>query len=198
VLIACKFCDLLHRSQQLRRGQKALCARCSGRLYGSDADSLERTLALTLTSLVLYVIANAALFMHVSLEGQAQSNRILSGVLDLAEFGYLSLAGLILFTTILAPLAKLLVTLYAIVPVMAGRRFPGVAIAMRAAEVLATWSMLEVYLLAVIVAVVKLAMMATVQLEVGAYAFFALILFSTAANAAFESEAVWSRLSAQR
>jgi paraquat-inducible protein A len=65
---------------------------------------------------------------------------------------------------------------------------------MRAAEVLSTWSMLEVYLLALIVAVVKLSMMATVQLELGSYAFVALILVSAAADSALEPDAVWSRL----
>jgi len=132
--------------------------------------------------------------MHVSLEGQAQSNRIYSGVADLAAFEYRVLATLILFTTMLAPLLKLLVTLYAVSAAKWSLRLPGVALAMRASETLSTWSMLEVYLLAVIVAVVKLSMMATVQLEVGCFAFFALILVSTAANGALEPEAVWSRL----
>ena len=122
MLIACEYCDLLHRASKLPRGHKALCARCGGRLYGSSVDALERTAALTLTSLVLFVIANTALFMHVSLEGQAQSNQIVSGVIDLAEFDYYPLATLIFFTTMLAPLAKMLVSLYATVPVMAGWR----------------------------------------------------------------------------
>lgn len=196
MLVACEYCDLLHRAKPLARGHKANCSRCGGRLYGSTADSLERTLAFTLTALVLFFVANAALFMHVSLEGNAQSNRIASGVLDLLEFDYGPLASLIFFTTMLAPLAKLLVTLYAVAPVMLGWRLPGIALAMRTAEVLATWSMLEVYLLAVIVAIVKLNQMATVQIEIGAYAFFALILFSTLANGAFEREAVWSKLEA--
>jgi paraquat-inducible protein A len=123
-----------------------------------------------------------------------QANQIFSGVADLIEFNFLPLAALIFFTTMLAPLAKILVTLYAVSSALAGRRFPGVAAAMRAAEVLSTWSMLEVYLLAVIVAVVKLSMMATVDLRIGSYAFFALILVSTWANSALETEAVWSRL----
>jgi paraquat-inducible protein A len=72
-----------------------------------------------------------------------------------------------------------------------------VAAAMRAAEILSTWSMLEVYLLAALVAIVKLSMMATVDLRVGSYAFFVLILVSTAANSALEPEAVWSRLEHQ-
>ncbi len=190
-LVACEYCDQLHRHRPLARGEKATCTRCGGRLYGSTAESLQRTLAYTFAALILFGVANFSTFMKVSLEGQAQTNTILTGVLDLWQSEFYALAALILFTTILAPLFKLLVTLYAVGPVMFGWRLPGVVFAMRSAEWLATWSMLEVYLLAVIVAVVKLAQMATVSLEIGAYAFFALIAVSTLANSALEGEAVW-------
>jgi paraquat-inducible protein A len=196
-LLACEACDQLYRHLPLARGEKAVCQGCGTRLYGSSIDSLERTLALNLAALALLFVANAALFLHVSLEGQAQANRIFSGVADLLEFDFVPLAALIFFTTMLAPLLKILVTLYAVVSALLGRRLPGVAAAMRAAEILSTWSMLEVYLLAALVAIVKLSMMATVDLKVGAYAFFVLILVSTAANSALEPEAVWSRLENQ-
>ncbi len=192
--LACQSCDQLHRRLPLERGEKALCVRCGERLYGSGFNSLERTLALNLAALVLFVIANAALFLHVSLKGNTQSNRIFTGVADLIGFDFVPLAALIFFTTMLAPLLKIGVTLYAVVSAIASRRFPGVAFAMRAAETLSTWSMLEVYLLAVIVAVGKLSMMASVDLRIGCYTFVALILVSAAANSALEPEAVWSRL----
>ncbi len=193
-LIACEGCDQLYQHRPLPRGEKAICDRCGTRLYGSSIDSLERSLALNIAALVLFFVANAMLFLHVSMQGKAQSNLIYSGVVDLAKFDFYPLATLIFFTTMLAPLIKILVTLYAVSSALVGRRFPGVAIAMRTAEVLSTWSMLEVYLLAVIVAVVKLSMMATVNLQIGAYAFFALILVSTLAKSVLESDAVWSRL----
>ena len=192
--IACEACDQLHRHRSLARGEKAVCQGCGTRLYGSSIDSLERTLALNIASLALFFLANVMLFLHVSMEGQGQANRIISGVVDLFEFDYMPLAALILFTTMLAPLVKILVTLYSVSSALMGRRFPGVAVAMRGAEVLSTWSMLEVYLLALIVTVGKLSQMATVDLRIGSYAFIALIIVSTWANSALETEAVWSRL----
>ena len=193
-LLACEACDQLHRHRPLARGEKAVCQGCGTRLYGSSIDSLERTLALNIASLALFFLANVMLFLHVSMEGQGQANRIISGVADLFDFDYVPLAALILFTTMLAPLVKILVTLYSVSSALMGRRFPGVAVAMRGAEVLSTWSMLEVYLLALIVTVGKLSQMATVDLRIGSYAFIALILVSTWANSALETEAVWSRL----
>jgi paraquat-inducible protein A len=197
-LFACENCDQLHRRLTLGRGEKAICQRCGDRLYGSEIGSLERTLALNIAALALFVIANVMLFLHVSMEGRVQTNRILSGVTDLIGFDFMPLATLIFFTTMLAPLLKILATLYAVSAALLRRHFPGVAGAMRTAEVLSTWSMLEVYLLAVLVTVGKLSMMASVDLRVGSYAFFALILISTAANSALESEAVWSRLEESR
>jgi paraquat-inducible protein A len=193
-LLACEACDQLHRHRPLARGEKAVCQGCGTRLYGSSIDSLERTLALNIASLALFFVANVMLFLHVSMEGQGQANRIISGVADLFDFDYVPLAALILFTTMLAPLVKILVTLYSVSSALMGRRFPGVAVAMRGAEVLSTWSMLEVYLLALIVTVGKLSQMATVDLRIGSYAFIALIIVSTWANSALETEAVWSRL----
>jgi paraquat-inducible protein A len=193
-LLACEACDQLHRHRPLARGEKAVCQSCGTRLYGSSIDSLERTLALNIASLALFFVANIMLFLHVSMEGQGQANRIISGVVDLFEFDYMPLAALIMFTTMLAPLVKILVTLYSVSSALMGRRFPGVAVAMRGAEVLSTWSMLEVYLLALIVTVGKLSQMATVDLRIGSYAFIALIIVSTWANSALETEAVWSRL----
>ena len=193
-LLACEACDQLHRHRLLARGEKAICQGCGTRLYGSSIDSLERTLALNIASLALFFLANVMLFLHVSMEGQGQANRIISGVADLFDFDYVPLAALILFTTMLAPLVKILVTLYSVSSALMGRRFPGVAVAMRGAEVLSTWSMLEVYLLALIVTVGKLSQMATVDLRIGSYAFIALIIVSTWANSALETEAVWSRL----
>jgi paraquat-inducible protein A len=193
-LIACESCDQLYRHRPLARGEKAICRNCGGRLYGSTFESLERTLALNIAALSLFIVANVMLFLHVSMGGQSQSNLIYSGGVDLFNDGYLPLAALILFTTMLAPFAKILATIYAVSSALVGRRFPGVVWAMRLAEELATWSMLEVYLLALIVAVGKLSQMATVNLQVGSYAFIALILVSTWANSVFETDAVWSRL----
>ena len=79
-LIACEFCDHLHRERELAHGQKAFCSSCGGLLYRNVENSLERTLAFALAALVLFLIANLSTFMLFSLEGQSQRNTIFSGV----------------------------------------------------------------------------------------------------------------------
>jgi paraquat-inducible protein A len=198
MFVACESCDLLHRGIELARGCRALCSRCGERLYGSPIDSLERTLAFTIAAAVLLVLANAYPFLKFSLGGQVQENRIVTGILDLYQSGFQPLAALILLTTVVAPFLEIFLHLWAIIPVLLGFRFPGVEFAARASTKMAGWSFLEVYLLAVIVAVVKLAMMATVNLEMGAYAFFALIAVLTAARSSLEVDFLWSRIEARR
>ena len=196
MLVACEGCDLLQRGEELPRGIAAHCSRCGQHLYSSNIDSLERTLALSMAALVLLVIANVFPFMTVALEGQVQENRIVTGVVDLASSGFVPLAGLILLTTVLAPFLEILLHIWALVPSLSGFRAPGVVLAARLSTRMATWSMLEVYLLAVIVAGVKLAMMATVSLNAGAFAFFGMIIVLTAARSALQADALWTRIEA--
>ncbi len=191
-LIACESCDQLYQTVPLPRGHHAACGCCGQRLYGRGRDSLERTLALSIAAGILLVMANAFPFMTVSLQGQVQENHIATGVVALAQSGYAPLAALVLLTTVVAPLLEISLHIWAILPVLLRARTPGVVAAARLSSQLATWSMLEVYLLAVIVAAVKLAMMATVSLNAGSYAFFGLIVLLTAARFTLEPEALWS------
>ena len=193
MFVACESCDLLYRGRPLARGQKARCARCGDRLYGSAVDSLERTLAYTVAALVMWIAANAFPFLRFSLEGQVQENRIWTGVQDLWMAGFEPLASLVLLTTIAAPLCEIVLHLWVLTALVAGVRVPGLADAARATTQIARLSMLEVYLLAVIVAVVKLSMMARVQLDVGAFAFFGLLVVLTLARSSLETEALWQR-----
>jgi paraquat-inducible protein A len=193
-LIACEFCDLLHRPPQLRPGQKAYCSRCSGLLAKASRNPIQGTLALALAALMLLLLANVFPFLHFSLEGQAQENRIVTGVLGLWAAGQGGLAALILFTTVLAPALRTLGLLYVLLPLALDRVPPGVAGALRFQEGLVSWAMLDVYMLALLVALVKLAQMAEVKLELGAFFFVALFVMLTLMGAAYDRAALWDRV----
>ncbi len=193
-LTACEFCDHLHRERELAHGQKAFCSACGGLLYRSIENTLERTLAFALAALVLFLIANLSTFMLFSLEGQAQENTIFSGVVGLWAGGAQALALLICFTTIAAPLLSLVVLIYVLLPLRLGRQPPGVAAALRFIEAIGTWAMLDVFMLAVLVSVVKLGMMAKIEIEVGAWAFVAMMVTMTAASSSLDPRAVWKRV----
>jgi paraquat-inducible protein A len=195
-LVACEYCDLLHQELPLDSRGKALCTRCGGILYREEPHSLERVLALNLGALVLLILANVMPFMTFSLEGQAQDNHVISGVILIWLEGNHALGALILFTSIAAPLFKIGASLYVTLPLVLGRVPPGAALVTRFEEWLGPWAMLEVYMLAVIASVVKLAQMASISIDVGAYAFVAVILVSTMASAALDRREVWRRIEA--
>jgi paraquat-inducible protein A len=115
-MIACEFCDLLYESVPLRSGQRAVCARCGGVLAKSSRDPIQGTLALAASAALLLVLANVYPFLHFSLEGQVQENRIITGVIGLWRAGQGGLATLILFTTVVAPALRILSLLYVLLP----------------------------------------------------------------------------------
>jgi paraquat-inducible protein A len=193
-VIACEFCDLMHSPPQLSPGEKAYCSRCSGLLAKSSRNPVEGVLALTLSALMLLILANIFPFLHFALEGQVQENKIVTGVIGLWQAGQGGLALLILFTTVLAPALRTLGLLYVVLPLSIGFVPPGVAPALRFQEGLVSWAMLDVYMLALVVALVKLAQMADVELELGAFFFVALFVMLTLLGAAYDRVALWDRV----
>ena len=193
-MLACEFCDLTHVHPVLGPGEKALCSRCGGVLAKSSRSPIEGTLALTLTAAILLVLANVFPFLKLGLEGQVQESTIASGVFGLWEGGQGALAVLILFTTILAPALRTLGLLYVLLPLSLGRVPPGVAGALRFQEGLVSWAMLDVYMLALLVTLVKLAQMGTLSFEMGAYCFIALFVVLTLVSASYNREALWDTI----
>ena len=193
-MISCESCGLLHADEVLAPGHKAHCSRCGGQIAKASRSPIEGTLALTLTALILLVLTNTFVFLRFSLEGQVQENTIATGVVGLWLYGQWGLAFLILFTTILAPALRLLGLLYVLLPLSFGRVPDGVAAILRFQEGLVSWAMLDVYMLALLVAIVKLSQMASVELELGAYCFVALFLVLTLIGVSYDRAALWERV----
>lgn len=195
--MACHDCGLVHHVRPLRAGGAASCTRCGAVLYRHKPDSIDRALMLTLAALILFVVANSFPFLTFQLEGRATTSTLMTGVIQLYEDGMWPLALLVFGATILVPLAKLLATTYVLLPLRLRRRVPGLASVFRATEVMHPWAMMEVYLLGVIVAYVKLSDLAKLELGIALFAFVALILVMIAAELALDPRAVWDRVGRQ-
>ncbi|NKB80537.1 MAG: paraquat-inducible protein A [Nitrospirales bacterium] len=193
-LIACHNCDLLHQRRFLQHGEWASCTRCGACLYQHKQDSLNRTLSLTLSSFILIIGANVFPFMTFKLQGRVQEALLLTGVqeLYLQEMGVLAI--LVLAVGVLFPLLKIFGILYVLLPLKLGRRSWKAIPVFRFVETLHPWAMMEVYLLGVIVAYVKLVDFATIVLGSSLYAFVGLILTMAAADAFMDSESIWDEL----
>jgi len=193
-LIACHDCDLLYRKHSLRDGEQAICSRCGAVLYQKIHDSLDRTIILSLTNLMLFVLANVFPFMSFQLQGREQVTVLTSGGIELYHQGFGELALLVLAAGVIFPLVKILGTLYVLIPLKLNRRAWKARETFKLVEILTPWAMMEVFLLGVIVGYVKLIDIATIVLGVSLFSFAALIIFVAMAGAALDSEEVWERL----
>lgn len=193
-LTACGECDLLHRIVQLAPGSKALCARCAAPLYRHVPDSLDRACALYLAALMLWAMANAFPFVSLKLGGRVEENLMLSGPLALAREGMPELGLLVFLTSILFPLLTIAGSLWVLLPLRFGWRFPGIAPAYRMVRLLNPWSLVGVFMLGLLVSLVKLLDLADVVPGTGLYAFAGLLLATAAANANMDHDAIWPRV----
>lgn len=197
-LIACTDCDLLHQMQPLQGSQKAKCTRCGNVLYRENKHGFEVTLTLTLTALILFVLANSFPFMTLQFGGREQISTIFSGVVELYERNMWGLSLVVLLTSIVIPLTKILCLLYVLISLKNNRHPWGLVPVFRFLETLTPWSMIEIYMLGVLVAVVKLASMATIVPGIALYSFACLILVMTTADATLESRAIWEQIGTKR
>jgi paraquat-inducible protein A len=193
-LVACHDCDLVQRKRPLRFGERAFCLRCGASLYAKKRDSFEHTIILAVTSLILFTLANVFPFMTFELHGRVQESLLFTGVKEFFDRGMWTLGLLVFCASILFPALKILGMLYVLVPLEFNRRPWKAALVFRMVEHCQTWAMMDVYLLGVIVAVVKLADLAILVPGVAIYSFVALIIALAAADSALDPHEVWERM----
>jgi len=193
-LMACHECDLLHHIHPLRYGERAKCFRCGAALWAKKRDSFEHTIVFALTSLMLFILSNVFPFMTFELHGRVQTSHLSTGVLEFFERGMWELGLLVLAASILFPFLKIIGMLYVLVLLEMNRRPWKAPQVFRVVAQFQTWAMMDVYLLGVIVAVIKLADLATLVPGVAIYSFGALILTLAAADSALDPHAVWEKM----
>jgi len=197
VLIACPACDLIHRRANLPAGSAARCRRCSALLYRAKSSALDRPLALALAGFLLLMIANFYPFLTLNLEGRIQDTVLISGILALYGESRMGLAGLVLLTGIVFPLAQLAGLIYVLGPLKLGRRVPKMALVFRWVRYIQPWAMTEIFMLGTLVTVVKLAHTGSIVTGPALYAFMALVLILPAATSGIDAESVWQSASAK-
>ncbi len=190
----CHECGLLQRIPTLPVGGLARCPRCGCKLHRHRPDSLEPALALTVAGVVLFLVANSFPFLSFEMQGQTTETTLATGVLDLYAAGRWELAALVGFTSILAPGLQLALLLAVLVPLKLGRLPAWLAGLFRYARTLDPWGMMDVFMLGILVAVVKLSDMATLVPGTALFAFVVLILVLAWAQAALDPDIVWSAI----
>ncbi len=196
-IVACHECGTVHRVHELQPGAGADCVACGATLYSRHRTGLERILALYVAAAILFVLANAFPFMTLNIEGRVQQAELFSSGLALWHADMAFLAVVVLAFAVLLPAVKIAAALWVLVPLYFGRRPPFAAWSIRLFDRLRPWAMMEVYLLGVMVAYVKLIDLAQIGLGPSLWAFVALILAMVAADAALDDQDLWEKIAPQ-
>lgn len=189
-ILICPDCHLLARSQP---GQAQACLRCGARLHARRPDSLVRTWALLLTSAILYVPANLLPIMVVNTLGNGQPDTIVSGVMTLIRLQMWPIAAVVFIASILVPTFKLVglaLLLYSVqrhVPMSPRQRI----VMYRFIEWIGRWSMLDIFVIAILVALVNFGHLASIEAGYGAVAFASVVVLTMLAALTFDPRLIW-------
>jgi paraquat-inducible protein A len=192
VLTACHECDLLQREPILPPGGVACCRRCNAVLFRNTPDSIDRALAFTLGAAFLFIVAN--LFPIVGLEaaGIRNATSLYGAVESIWKNDMEGVAALVFITTILIPAVELSLMLYVLLPLKLGQVPQGLAPILRVLQSVRPWSMTQVFILGVLVALVKLVHLAHVVPGIALWSFGGLIILLTGAVASFNMHELWN------
>lgn len=195
--VACPDCDLLQQIPPLAPGERARCRRCRSILSSAPLDSsepLDLPLALALTAAIFLLIAQTIPLMGLSVLGLTASTTIIGGVIEMWQTGEPITAMVVAFCAVIAPT---LYTLFMLVVLLAARRSPAphwVGEMLRWAQSMQPWSMNEVMMLGILVALIKIASLASVSPDLGVVAVGALVVLYPAIMVTFDPNEVWKRV----
>lgn len=200
-IINCHDCGLLQQISHMPEDGVAKCCRCAATLRKRQriqaSKSIEHTLALVITALVLFIIAHAFPIISLQAEGHELATTLFACVKYLFTHEMHLLSGLIFLTCIAAPLIQLLGLLYLLLPLYF-KRVPSYAPQVyRLVRNISLWSMLEVLMLGILVSVVKLSALATVIPGIALWAFALLIFFIAAILCDLDTEMLWQQISSR-
>ena len=193
-LVACPDCDLVQRLPDLAADEAARCPRCDRELWRRRRDSLDRTLALAIAAALLYVVANSVPMLGLSAVGHQASTTVFGGARHLWHDGRQIVALLVLFTAIVAPALQIGFMLVVALAARRPRVPHWVGTLLRHHPTACTWSTIEVMMLGVLVALIKIADYATVVPGLAMYVLGVLVFLLAAMQSAFDPREVWARI----
>jgi paraquat-inducible protein A len=193
-LVGCPDCDLVQRLPELAAGASARCPRCGRELWRRREDSLNRTLALTTAAAFLYALANSVPMLGLTVAGRQAFTTVAGGAQQLWQGDHQFVAVLVLFTAVVAPALQIGFMLAIVRGAHRERPPRWVGTLLRHHPTACTWSMLEVMMIGVLVALIKIADYATVIPGTAMYALGALIFLLAAIQASFDPREVWDRV----
>lgn len=190
-LAACPVCGLVQDAGQPAAGEAAVCPRCGAEVERRKRDSARRTLAFSLAALICYVPANLYPLVVVYHGGQRSDVTLWTSVRELFHQGQWGVGALVFTTSMLTPAVKLASLLLLSLTAGSPRLRTLRTRLYQLVELVNPWNMLEVFMVAMLVGVVKFGQVATIAPEAGAWAFAALVALTIMASHGFDTRLVW-------
>lgn len=190
-ILICTECHELNKRQADTEEQ--VCTRCGALVHARRPNSLMRTWALLVTAAILYIPANVLPIMTVSSLGKGDPSTIMSGVIQLVQHGMIPIAAVVFIASILVPtfklvgIALLLFSVQRRQPLSARQRIW----MYRFIEFIGRWSMLDIFVIAILVAVVNFGRLASVEANLGAIAFASVVILTMLAAVTFDPRLIW-------
>ncbi|MFT4654881.1 MAG: paraquat-inducible protein A [Kangiellaceae bacterium] len=188
-LANCRTCHLLSPISKVN------CPRCNDTLYMRSPNSIQRTVALVITAILFYIPANLYPIMTTTLFNDKVSSTILSGVVLFAEHGSYFVAFVIFAASILIPIAKMLIILWLCYATSRQSRLSKSELTRlyRATEFIGKWSMIDIFVVAILVALVHVTGIMIIEPGFAAQAFAAVVILTMVAAHQFDVRLMWDR-----
>lgn len=190
-IIACHGCDLLLERLPVKPGEKLFCPRCGELLLAPKNNSVNRSLALALSGLVLFPFAILQSIMTLDTMGFENSGNILDGVLMTFRDGYWLVAAILALTTIVFPLIKLTLLFVITLNIKLDRNPDYLRLLMRGYVHFDEWGMLEVYMIGILVTIIKMHHMANIHYETGLFCFIGILAMTLGSTLVMDQEEFW-------
>jgi paraquat-inducible protein A len=193
-LVSCHTCGLVSRLPAA--GSAVRCPRCGAGLHARIPRSVSRSWAFLVAAILLYLPANLVPIMHVTSLGRTRSDTILSGVDFLLLQGMWPLALIVFVASVLIPVTKIVILIYLLVSVQlrSARRPLDRVRLYRFTEFVGRWSMVDVFVVTVLVALVHLGKVAEVEARAGALFFGAVVVMTMLAARTFDPRLIWDNV----
>jgi paraquat-inducible protein A len=170
-----------------------LCPRCGARLHDRKPNSIARTWALVLAAIILYIPANVLPITVVISLGKAQADTIMSGVIYFLHTGMWPIGLIIFLASIFIPMLKLLALIFLLISVQrkSNWRQQDRTRLYRIVEIIGRWSMVDIFVVTILVALVHLGGLATIHAGPGALFFGAVVVITIFAAMSFDPRLIW-------
>ncbi len=193
-IIACPGCDLLIDNITINPGEKITCPRCNEILSAPKNNSIDNSLVLALTGLILFPYAIFLPIMTLDTMGIKNTGTLFDGVVSTWNLGYLFVAVILALTSIIFPLIKFSL-LFCISLNLKLKRTPSyLPLMMRTYIHSDEWGMLEVLMIGILVTIIKMHHMANIHYNVGFFCFIALMVIALCSSLMLDKDEFWNKI----